>query len=464
MLPRKSVPHHALIGVLLLLWPCVVSPVFGEKKVIRVWHTESEPRTVQVMNDIARRFEAEHPGTKIETEALAWSELEGRIAASLAAGLPPELSHGQPITCAALHAKGQLLPLDEVVEAIGPQNISPLMKRIGQFDGHQFGLSHAVATSLLIYRKDMAERLGVTEPHNWADLVTAAEALTQDINSDGKTDIYGVNLPGDNLFVNIILGELIKANGGALFDQEDRPLLTDRKMIETLEFLQVLLRYALPGWQSQSYQQSYQNFISGKTAILLSGYGRGAGLIERTLSKEMVTEHKFGVWIKPHGPSGSSPAAQIDGEPWMLFKDSKYPKDAIEFLKFFYRDEHYLDYVATVPIHLLPITLSLRRSDKYRQNEMLQRWKSWIDVQQINLDNDYAKPTLVTEWSDLTKKPYLLDVLNSGILRDMVVDVAIERQDPKSDAERAQQRLEGLLQSLGDPAAPPARDRDFPAN
>jgi multiple sugar transport system substrate-binding protein len=464
MLPGKSIPHHALAGVFLLLWSCVVSPVFGEEKVVRVWHTESQPRTVQVMNDIARRFEAAHPGIKIETEALVWSELEGRIAAALAAGLPPELSHGQPITCAALHATGQILPLDEVVEAIGPQNVSPLMKRLGQFDGHQYGLSHAVATSLLVYRKDMAERLGVAEPHSWTDLLAAADTLTQDINGDGRTDVYGVNLPGDNLFVNIILGELIRANGGALFDKANRPLITDRKMIETLEFLQKLLVYALPGWQSQTYQQSYQNFISGKSAILLSGYGRGAGLIERTLSKEMVTEQKFGVWIKPHGPSGSSPAAQIDGEPWMLFKESKHPKEAIEFLKFFYRDENYLDYVATVPIHLLPITLSLRRSDTYQHNGMLQRWKSWIDVQQIYLDNDYAKPTLVTEWSDLTEKPYLLDVLNSGILRDMVMDVAIERQDPKAAAERAQKRLEVLLQSVGHSTAPSAGDRGPLAN
>ncbi len=453
-----------VLGVMGSLCVGASSPVSADETIVKVWHTESEPQTVQVVNEIARRFEALHPGVKIETEALAWSELEGRIAAALAAGSPPELSHGQPITCAALQAQGQLLPLDEVVQAIGPQNISPQIKRICQVDGKQFGLTHAVATSLLLYRKDMADGLGIAQPQNWMELIAAAKALTQDTNGDGKTDIYGLAVPGDNLFVNIIVGELVKANGGALFDQNNRPLMTDPKMIETLEFLQTLLRYAVPGWEGQSYAQSYKDFIGGKTAMLLSGYGRGAGMIDKTLPKSVASDQTFGAWVKPHGPSGNAPAAQIDGEPWMLFKGSKHPREAIEFLKFFYQDSNYLDYVSTVPIHLLPITLSLQNSAKYQQIEMFQRWKSWIDVQRNSLDADHAKPTLVIDWPDLTEKPYLLDVLNSGILRDMVMDVAIERMEPQKAARRAQERLEALLSSKGYGAAAKGKDQGPLAN
>ena len=55
-------------------------------KVVRVWHTETEPQTIKAFNDIARRFEAKNPGVKIEAEGLAWGDLEGKIMASLAAG------------------------------------------------------------------------------------------------------------------------------------------------------------------------------------------------------------------------------------------------------------------------------------------------------------------------------------------------------------------------------------------
>ena len=80
---------------------------------------------------------------------------------------------------------------------------------------------------------------------------------------------------------------------------------------------------------------------------------------------------------------------------------------------------------------------------------MIQRWKGWIDVQQQYLDKDQGKPTLVVDWADLTEKPFLLEVLGSGIIRDIVMDVLLEKKEPMAAAERGQKRLEELLKSKG---------------
>lgn len=421
----------------------------AQEKVLRVWHSETEPQTVRAFNEIAKRFEAKHPGVKVQTEGLAWGDLEGKIMASLAAGTPPELAHGQPITCTALQAKGLLNPLDEVVKAIGSDNIWDQVKRVCNVDGKQFGLVHAAGTSLLIYRKDMVDKLGLKPPKTWADLLAHAKALTQDTNGDGKIDIYGVTIPGDNLFVNIIMGELIKANGGELFDKSNKPLLTDKKMIEVLEFWRELVKYAPPGWEGHGYLQTFQNLYGQKAAMMLQGYGRGAGMIEKFAPKEMANDKTFDVWVKPHGPSGKTPAAQVDEEPWMLFKDAKNQKEAIEFLKFFYEDGNYIEYIRTVPIHFFPITKSLRQSAAYKGTEMIQRWKGWLDAQEQYLEKDWGKPTLVTEWSDMTTKPYLMELLGWGILRDMVMDVTVEKMEPVKAAEKAQKRLEEEMRRKG---------------
>ena len=431
-----------------------VGAIFGTQvaaaeKIVRVWHTETEPQTIKAFNDIARRFEAKHPGVKIEAEGLAWGDLEGKIMASLAAGSPPELSHGQPITCTALQSKGLLLPLDDVVKSIGDANIWEQVRRVCNVGGKQYGLVHAAGTSLLIYRRDLAEKHGLKPPKTWADLVQAAKALTLDSNGDGRTDIYGISLPGDNLFINILLGELIKANGGQLFDNNNRPMLTDRKMIETLEFWRELARYAPPGWEGHGYLQTFQNLYGQKAAMMLAGYGRGAGMIEKFAPKDMANDKTFDVWVKPHGPSGSEPAAQVDEEPWMLFKEAKNTNEAVEFLKFFYQDDNYLEYIRTVPIHFFPITKSLRQSPAYRQTEMIQRWKGWLDAQERYLEQDLGKPTLVVDWADMTEKPYLMEVLGSGILRDMVIDATVEKMEPQKAAEKAQKRLEDLMRSKG---------------
>ncbi|HJS76786.1 MAG TPA: extracellular solute-binding protein [Burkholderiales bacterium] len=414
----------------------------AQQKVIRVWHTETQPNSQEAMRNIAKRFEAKNPGVKVEVEALAWGDLEPRIMSSLAAGSPPELSHGQPITCAALQSKGLLLPLDEVVSAIGEANIWDQVKRVCRVGKSQYGLVHAAGTSLLIYRKDLAQKLGLKPPRTWADLIANAKAFS-------AQGMAGITIPGDNLFVNILLGELIKANGGVLFDKQNRPQMTSKQMIETLEFIRELTRYAPKGWEGHGYLETFTNLYGQKAAMMYQGYGRGASLIEKGAPKEMANADTFDVWVKPHGPSGKEPAAQVDEEPWMLFKGAKNPKEAIAFLKFFYQKENYLEYIQTVPIHFFPITKSLRADRDYQATPMIQRWKSWIEVQEHYLNKDQGKPTLVVDWEDMNSKPYLMEVLGSGIMRDMVMEVALEGKPAREAAARAQGRLEAMLKPKG---------------
>jgi ABC-type glycerol-3-phosphate transport system substrate-binding protein len=187
----------------------------------------------------------------------------------------------------------------------------------------------------------------------------------------------------------------------------------------------------------------------GKAAMMYQGYGRGASLIEQYAPENMRSTDFFDVWIKPHGPSGTKPAAQVDEEPWMLFKGSRYPEEAKQFLIFFYQDENYLEYIRSVPIHFFPITKSLRRSEAYQQTPMIKRWKGWLDVQGYYLEHDLVKPTLVIDWADMADKPYLMDVLGSAILKDMVMEVVLENAPPEQAAAKAQRRAEELIRSKG---------------
>jgi len=436
-------------GLALALLFALIGPALAAPKVVHVWHTETNDASRKAIANIVQRFEAANPEIKIEAEALAWGDLEGKIMASLAAGSPPELSHGQPITCAALQAKGMLLPLDDVVKAIGEDNLWDQIKKVGKFGDHYYGLVHAAGTSLLIYRKDLAAPKGLQNPKTWDDLLKAAKELTLDTDGDGKIDVYGVTIPGDNLFLNILMGELTKANGGILFDEQNKPHFTDPTMTQTLEFLKELTKYLPPGWEGHGYRETFANMYGKKAAMMFQGYGRGASLIEQYAPEGWANTDHFDVWIKPHGPSGDKPAAQVDEEPWMLFKGCKYPEEAKKFLEFFYQDDNYLEYIQSVPIHFFPITKSLRQNPKYLETPMIKRWQGWLEVQQNYLENDLVKPTLVINWEDMAGKPYLMEILGSGILKDMVMEVTKENVPPAEAAAKAQKRAEELLKMKG---------------
>ena len=78
---------------------------------------------------------------------------------------------------------------------------------------------------------------------------------------------------------------------------------------------------------------------------------------------------------------------------------------------------------------------------------MMQKWRPWVDMQEKYFRNDWVKPILVTDWDDM-RSPYLLDVLSSGILVDMVFD-AVKGMPSHEAAIKAQRRVEDFLIQAG---------------
>src|SRR5438034_2809706 len=65
----------------------------ADKKVIRLWQTETEPQTLAVLNQMAAEYEKTHPDVSVKIEGLAWGDLEKKLTAALAAGAPPDAAH-----------------------------------------------------------------------------------------------------------------------------------------------------------------------------------------------------------------------------------------------------------------------------------------------------------------------------------------------------------------------------------
>jgi ABC-type glycerol-3-phosphate transport system substrate-binding protein len=58
----------------------------ADKKVIRLWQTETEPQSLAVLNQIAAQYEKTHPDVSIKIEGLAWGDLEKKLTAALGGG------------------------------------------------------------------------------------------------------------------------------------------------------------------------------------------------------------------------------------------------------------------------------------------------------------------------------------------------------------------------------------------
>jgi multiple sugar transport system substrate-binding protein len=417
----------------------------AQRKVVRLWQTETEPQTLAILNAMGAAYEKTHPDVSIKIEGLAWGDLEKKLTAALAAGAPPDAAHGQPITCVSFAAKGLLRPVDDLVAAIGEGDILDAFRNLCRWNGHYYGVGHSPASSVFVYRKDLLAQKGLPVPRTWDELIRVAEALKE--TKDGQVVRYGLTMTGQPLFVNIAVGELLKTNGGRLFDAQGRPTLTEKPVIELLDFYKSLNRVLPPGWTTHGYLDTFANLATGKAAMLYQAYGRGVGYIEKYAPKELADPGHFAVADKVVGPSGRTPAAQLDCEPWMVFKDAKGAGEAVDFLKYFFRDENYVPYLHSVPIHLLPIKKSTYRNPQYADDPTIKKWRPWVDMQEKYFRNDWIKPVLVTGWDDM-QKPYLLEVMGSGILVDMVLD-SVKGMPSAEAAAKAQKRVEELLRQGG---------------
>jgi ABC-type glycerol-3-phosphate transport system substrate-binding protein len=101
---RPKMRSWVVIGFTALFLTAFCSVAVAQQKVVRIWHTETEPQTIAAFQEIINGFEKLHPDITIKQEGLAWGDLEAKLTAALAAGAPPDASHGQAVTCASFYA------------------------------------------------------------------------------------------------------------------------------------------------------------------------------------------------------------------------------------------------------------------------------------------------------------------------------------------------------------------------
>jgi multiple sugar transport system substrate-binding protein len=411
---------------------------------LNVWHTEVESQTVKTIQDTSiAEFERKFPGFKVKQQALGWGDLNTKLLASFAAGSPPDLTHLNPFMTASLYVKHLLRPMDELIRAIGENDIHEATLKLQYFEGKYYGVTHAMGATYFCERRDVREKKGIKTPETFDDMVKLCAALTE----GGR---YAFQMPGEKLYMGFIHpAEWLASNGGSWVDAKTwRPQLNSKSMLEILDYLQKLNKFQPAGWSGQKYLDTQAALATGKIAMTYLSGARAIGYIEKYAPENTRDPEHFMPLLRPHGPSGKIGMNALDGENWAVFTQSKYPNEAFEFLRLFYKKEHYLAYCHSVPIHLSPILKSMLNDPAYLANERIKKWKPWHDVMLTALAGKRVLPLGFSRPDD-NQLPFLAELDGSSIVADMVVEVMVSGKDPRAEADRAQRRAEELLTQLG---------------
>lgn len=216
-------------------------------------------------------FEQKNPGIKVKFTTLPENDLRPTVTKDVAtkAGqfdVAMMGSYEVPIWA----KNNWILPLDNYAKNDPSWKQDDLLKPISDIvsaDGKLYGAPFYGSSSFLFYRKDLAQKAGVTIPQTptWDEI--AAAAAKMDDKSAGVSGICLRGLPGwgQNL---ASLTTVINTFGGRWFDENWQPQLTSPETKKAVQFYVDLLRqHGQPDAAKDGWEGCLQKMSQGTTAM-----------------------------------------------------------------------------------------------------------------------------------------------------------------------------------------------------
>ena len=235
------------------------------------------------MQGLMDEFYKAHPDIKVEWVTLEENALRQQVTTDIATkgGQYDVLTIGTyevPIW----GKQGWLVPLDDLPAAYDVNDILPAIKAGLTVDGHLYALPFYGESSMVMYRKDLMEKAGMTMPDKptWADIEKAAKAMT-----DKSNEVYGICLRGkagwgENM---AFLTAMANSFGARWFDMDWKPQFDSDAWKKTLTtYLDLMNNYGPPGASSNGFNENLTLFQQGKCGMW----------IDATVAASFVTDPK----------------------------------------------------------------------------------------------------------------------------------------------------------------------------
>jgi multiple sugar transport system substrate-binding protein len=233
-------------------------------------------------------FEDQNENVLVQLEAIAGRDYYTRILTQIAANRAPDVMNIGDDAVPSFVEKGAFLSLDQCLADLNFDTsvYLPGLLEPGTVNGELYFLPKDYSTLAVYYNKTLFDEAGVPYPEDdwtWDDLVTTSQALTQDTNNDGQTDIWGIQLPanwttGFEYWVAAAGGSLISEDGLSYVGFMD-----SEASIRAAQFYADLYnkyQVAPPPADFSAFGGGNSEFDNGQAAMRIFGRWPQAGMLE----------------------------------------------------------------------------------------------------------------------------------------------------------------------------------------
>jgi raffinose/stachyose/melibiose transport system substrate-binding protein len=304
---------------------------------VRWLHIDTNPAQIKIWEEVARNFEAQHSGVKVEMQFLENEAYKAKLPTILQSKERPHIiySWAGGVLKAQIEA-GVVEDITAQVKGYSDQ-IAPAALSAFTFDGKVYGLPMVLSQVGFYYNKDLMAKGGVdgAKIKTWDDLLAAVKAL----KAAGVTPI--VVGGADKWPLHFYWTYLAMRQGGkAAFDaalRGENGGFEGATFVKAGELFKQLvdLQPFQTGFLGFKNQPAIGFFGDGKAAMTLAI--SNVYLLQRVLAADKVgiSDDKLGWFDFPAVAGGAGDASDTLGgiTGWLVTRGA--PKEATEFLKFF---------------------------------------------------------------------------------------------------------------------------------
>ena len=333
----KFLKSLIIISLIVLFSACNVNKKESNVKTLEFWTLQLDsfkPYLTEVINE----FESEHPDIKIKWVDVPFSEGEKRTLAAVMSNAVPDVVNLNPDFSATLASKNALLDISQYASKEELAEYLPATIDNLTFNEKLFGIPWYLTTSITYYNKKLLKNANLTEKDLPKDYFDLREFSKEIKNNTGSFAIMPTICEKGNLLK--ILNKY-----GAIKYENNNINFDNQKTVEILELLKELYQNNLIPKESitQGHREALEQFMSGETAILVSGTNFLNSIKENSKS----VYDNLGIYEQLKGDLNKTDFSLMN---LIVPKKSKHPKEAVQFALFLTNKENQLKFAKLAPI------------------------------------------------------------------------------------------------------------------
>ena len=398
------------------------APEKGAKLRVLRWSRFVQGDIDQYMKNV-KKFEEKY-GIQVRVDNESWEDVRPKAAVAANTGAGPDIILGTNDDANLYPEK--LLDVTDLCTYLGKKygGWYPVCEAYLRPDGKRWiGVPLGAAGSMMVYRESQVKAAGFASfPKDTDGFLKMMKAL-KDKGTPGGFALG--HATGD---ANTWCYWLLWAFGGKMADKSNKVVLDSPETIRALEYSKELYGTFVPGTLSWLDPNNNKAFLDGQVSVTNNGISiyYAAKNSQDPKIKELVADINHAEY--PVGPVGTATAFQLFFNQ-MIFKYTKYPKAAKEFIRFMMEEDQFGPWMQS---GIGYVAQPLRA---YEKNPI------WTSDPKHTVYRDVLKNTRPAGYDG--KLGYAsAAALGDFIVVDMFAEAASGQKTAKEAAERAQKRAE----------------------